>query len=203
MKKPEFRTLRADEIECRVGQATERGVTLLLYKTSRTDVDILNETVGPENWTNEPKIIDNNLWMGIGIWDESKNDYVWKWSVGTESNMESQKGEDSDAIKRSGFRWGLGLELYSAPFIYIPADKCNLMQKNGRWTTYDRFMVAKISYDENRKINGLQIINTSLKAEDKTVFSFLTKSLAKKLAEETEARKERVKEAIKNAKKES
>ena len=203
MKEIKFRTLRADEIEVRVGRATKEKVSLLLYKTSQTDVALLNETLGAENWTNQPKIIDNNLWMGIGIWDEDKNDYVWKWSVGTESNMEAEKGEDSDAIKRAGFRWGLGLELYSAPSIWIPADKCNIVEKNGKWVTYDHFEVTNISYDENRKINGLAIINTSLKGDDKTVFSFLTKSLAKKLTKDSEARIKKIKEVIKNARKES
>ena len=148
-EKISFRNLRADEIECRVGQIGEKGLTLLLYKTSRVDVDILNETVGAENWTNEPKIINNNLWMGIGIWNKGRNDYTWKWSVGTESNMESQKGEDSDAIKRSAFRWGLGVELYSAPFIYIPSSKFNLIQRNSKYSTYDRFSVAKITYKKS------------------------------------------------------
>ena len=203
MKELKFRTLRADEIECRVGRATEKELTLLLYKTSQTDVALLNETVGPNNWTNGPKIVDGNLWMGIGIWDEDKKDYVWKWSVGTESNMEAQKGEDSDAIKRAGFRWGIGLELYSSPLIRIPADKCDIIQRSGRYTTYDKFKVVKISYDENRKINGLKIINESLKGDDKIVFSFVTKSLAKELLKEAEARKQKVKEAIKNAQKES
>lgn len=199
MKELKFRTLRADEIECRVGQATEKGLTLLLYKTSQTDVALLIETVGPNNWTNEPKIVDGNLWMGIGIWDEDKKDYVWKWSVGTESNMEAQKGEDSDAIKRAGFRWGIGLELYSSPFVYIPADKCHIIQRNGRYTTYDKFKVAKISYDKNRKINGLKIINESLKGDDKTVFSFVTKSLAEELKKQAESRKKKVREKIQEA----
>ena len=45
-----FRNLRADEIECRVGQISEKGFTLLLYKDARCDMRILDETVGPERW---------------------------------------------------------------------------------------------------------------------------------------------------------
>ena len=46
-----FRDLRAEEIECRVAQANEYGVSLLLYKDARCDQNILDETVGAMNWT--------------------------------------------------------------------------------------------------------------------------------------------------------
>lgn len=39
-----IRALRADEIEVRVGQVTEKGCTLLLYKDARCDKRILDET---------------------------------------------------------------------------------------------------------------------------------------------------------------
>ena len=45
-----FRKLRADEIDCRVQSVTEKGLILLLYKDARCDMNILDETVGPENW---------------------------------------------------------------------------------------------------------------------------------------------------------
>ena len=38
-----FRTLRADEIDCRVSQVTESGVMLLLYKDARCDQNILDD----------------------------------------------------------------------------------------------------------------------------------------------------------------
>ena len=46
----EFRKLRADEIDCRVAQVKDTGVTLLLYKDARCDMNILDETVGSMNW---------------------------------------------------------------------------------------------------------------------------------------------------------
>ena len=42
----EFRNLKADEIEIRVAKANEKGVTFLLYKNARCDMNILDETVG-------------------------------------------------------------------------------------------------------------------------------------------------------------
>ena len=156
-----FRLLRADEIECRISSINEKGLSLLLYKTARTDANLLDETVGGENWENDFKIVDGVLYGGIGIFDEVKNDMVWKWDAGTESNTEAEKGRASDAFKRAGFKWGLGRELYSAPFVFIPAAKCNI--KDGK--CYDNFEVGAIGYDEQERINYLVI---TLKGE--TVF---------------------------------
>ena len=49
----EFRTLRADEIDVRVAQISEKGAQLLLYKDARCDMNILDETVGPMGWQRE------------------------------------------------------------------------------------------------------------------------------------------------------
>ena len=38
-----MRKLNADEIECRVAQISEKGYSLLLYKTARVDRAILDE----------------------------------------------------------------------------------------------------------------------------------------------------------------
>ena len=35
--------LRADEIDCRVGTATDSGVSLLMYKDARVDMRLLDE----------------------------------------------------------------------------------------------------------------------------------------------------------------
>ena len=41
-----FRLLRADEIDCRIAQIRENGLSLLLYKDARVDQNILDEIVG-------------------------------------------------------------------------------------------------------------------------------------------------------------
>ena len=142
-----FRLLDASDIEVKVKQVKKNGAVLLLYKTARTDMDILDETVGSENWTNDYREINGNLYCGI----ESRED-----GEGNE-----KKGEASDAFKRAGFRWGIGRELYTSPFIWVPADKMNIMEYNGKCKTFDTFRVEKIAYDENRRISGLSIVNNS------------------------------------------
>ena len=128
----QFRLLKKEEIECRVSRISEKGVVLLLYKTARTDADLLDETVGPYCWQNDFKLVDGVLYGGIGILDTSNEviDWTWKWDAGTESNTEAEKGRASDAFKRAGFKWGIGRELYSAPFTFIPAGKCNIKKSD-------------------------------------------------------------------------
>lgn len=159
-----FRLLTAADIEVKVKQVKKNGAVLLLYKTARTDMDILDETVGPENWTNDYREIKGNLYCGIAIRDG--NTWTWKWDCGIESREDDEgnqkKGEASDAFKRAGFRWGIGRELYTAPFIWVPAEKMNIQENNDRCKTYDTFVVEKIAFDENRRISGLSIWNTKI-----------------------------------------
>lgn len=125
-----FRPLRADEIDVRVGGVYDKGMTMLLYKNARVDMQILDETVGEMNWQRDHKEVKGNLYCGIGIWDDKKEQWIWKWDCGTESNTEKEKGESSDAFKRAGFNIGIGRELYTAPFIWLPV--ATKQKTNGR-----------------------------------------------------------------------
>ena len=163
-----FRALTAEEIECRVGTISKNGsgLSLLLFKTSRTDQDVLDEAVGPENWQCRYYEHKGTLFCSIGIRFERGDgtfEWVWKDNAGSPSNMEAQKGEASDAFKRAGFVWGIGRELYTAPFIWVKSDKVALMNDNGRFTTRDRFGVAKIAISEDergrRRITGIRVMN--------------------------------------------
>ena len=152
-----FRRLRADEIECRVQSCTNKGAVLLLYKNARCDQNILDETVGAMNWQRRHR--RDNANCIVSLWDEDKQQWISKEDTGTESNTEAEKGLASDSFKRACFNWGIGRELYTAPFIFIPAAACNITERNGRPTCYDRFKVIDIAYDEAGTITRLQIVN--------------------------------------------
>ena len=123
-----FRTLNPDEIEARVAQITKKGLFLLLYKDARVDVTLLDETVGPLNW--QKSYTRDNRNCIVSIYDEEKKQWISKEDTGTESNMDPEKGLASDSFKRACFSWNIGTELYSAPRIWIPADKCNIQTGN-------------------------------------------------------------------------
>lgn len=154
----EFRDLTAEDIECRVAQAKENGVSLLLYKDARCDQNILDETVGAMNWQRYHNRENANCI--VSIWDEEKQQWVSKEDTGTESNTEKEKGLASDSFKRACFNWGIGRELYTAPFIWIKAEDCTALKQRGdKWQCFDTFEVEKIAI-ENKRIVGVAIKNT-------------------------------------------
>lgn len=154
----QFRRLKESEIECRVQSVKENGLVLLLYKDARCDMNILDETVGSMNWQRSHVLINGNLFCNVSIYDEQKKEWVQKQDVGTESNTEKEKGQASDSFKRACFNWGIGRELYSAPFIWISNKDCTIKDYNGRKQCNDKFVVEKITYDGN-VIDGLSILN--------------------------------------------
>ena len=166
-----FPLLTADQIEVKVKQVTAKGAVLLLYKTARTDMELLDKVVGPMNWAVDYREIKGNLYCGIGITDDGEH-WVWKWDCGIESRADGdgneKKGEASDAFKRAGFKWGVGRELYTSPFTFAKVET----EKNDRGQfvmkdKFARFNVAEIGYD-GRTVSRLVITDN----KGSVVFSF-------------------------------
>lgn len=162
--KLDIRTLRAEEIDCRVSRISAKGATILLYKDARCDMRILDELVGPFGWRRDHQIIDGNLYCTVSILDPETGAWVSKQDVGTKSNTEEEKGQASDSFKRACFNWGVGRELYTAPFIFVQRETKADEKKDSKGRTVYRladpweiFRVAEISYDNNRNINHLVI----------------------------------------------
>ena len=169
-----IRTLRADEIECRVQQVKQNGCVLLLYKDARCDMRILDEVFGIDGWEREHQVVNGNLYCTVRVWSEKRNQWISKQDVGTESNTEKQKGEASDSFKRACFNLGIGRELYSAPFTWINLNKDEISEKNGRYSlNYKiKFSVKEIEYDNNKEISKLIIVDQ----DDKERFKFVKKT---------------------------
>lgn len=180
-----FKLLNADEIEVKVKQVTEKGAIALLYKTARTDMDLLDETLGAGMWECDYKEIKGNLYCGIGV-KQADGTTVWKWDCGIESRADDEgnekKGEASDAFKRAGTKWGIGRELYTAPFIFLKVETEAVGKAYKLKDKYQSFDVAEIGYDENRRINKLVIKDN----KGKTVFMYGAKQ-ADKPEQETPA----------------
>jgi hypothetical protein len=176
MEQKAIRLLNANEIECRVGMISEKGLSLLLYKDARVDMKILDEVYGANNWQRSHELIGGNLYCTVSIWDDGKKQWISKMDVGTKSYTEKEKGEASDSFKRACFSHGIGRELYTAPFIWVSASKANIQKRDDKYTTYDKFRVNEITYNENREITGLTIINQ----DGKTVYSLIDKANSQK-----------------------
>ena len=157
-----FRDLKADEIEVRVGSIKKdgTGLSLLLYKDARCDMNILDETVGPDSWQRKHYECKKNLYCTVGILTPN-NGWVWKDDCGSESNTEKEKGEASDSFKRACVNWGIGRELYTAPLIWVTNENCNIKKIVNTLKCYDDFVVQSINI-VNKKIVSLEIYNKTL-----------------------------------------
>ena len=167
-----FRPLTSEEIDCRVSICRENGVSLLLYKDARVDQNILDETFGIFGWQRSHQLIDGNLYCTVSIRNPETGEWIHKQDVGKESNAEKEKGQASDSFKRACFNLGIGRELYTAPFIWIPKELVTIKKDDkGKYTTYDKFSVISIR-TEGGKIVQLEIQNDTRKC---VVYTYGTK----------------------------
>ena len=149
-----IRLLKASEIECRVGTINEKGLSILLFKDARVDQKLLDESFTR---------INGNLYCTVSVWDNEKGQWIDKQDVGSMANEEKEKSQASDSFKRACFNWGVGRELYTAPFIWVSSAKAKILEKstsNGRrYYTSDRFQVSSIGYNKEREIDSLVVVN--------------------------------------------
>ena len=94
-----FRALKAEEIDCRVAQTfnnpdgTIKGITLLLYKDARCDMNVLDES--GLLWQRRHYECKGNLFCSVGI--NIEGEWIWKDDCGTESPGRSVPGRKKRA----------------------------------------------------------------------------------------------------------
>lgn len=114
----------------RVQNQNEFNATCVAYIDARDVQNILDEVVGPENWSCEY----HTLTTGVGIQTFAKvgicidrgngtSEWVYKSDTGSESNTEENKGLISDSFKRSCVHWGIGRFLYNLGIQKIKTKK--------------------------------------------------------------------------------
>lgn len=163
----EVRMLYASEINVKPKQLVynnnrkEASALLLLFKDSRCDQDLMDECFGAENWQRTHREIAGKMFCTVSVWDESKKSWVCKEDVGTESDIEKEKGEVSDSFKRACTNWGVGRELYTAPkAMWVTLFDDEYSESNGkvRLRPSVRFKVSSIDY-EGKAISGIVIVD--------------------------------------------
>jgi hypothetical protein len=106
---------------------------MLCYVDARYVQDKLDEVVGAGNWGSDFLEIKGNLFCRITITfmrDDNTIGIVSKMDCGTESNVEKQKGEASDAFKRAAVQFGIGRDLYNLDNSKYRAE---MTEFNGKW----------------------------------------------------------------------
>lgn len=96
------------------------SASCVAYIDARDVMNILDKHIGAGNWQDDYRVINNQLFAGIGIY--LNNQWVWKWDTGTESLTEKEKGIVSDSFKRAAVKWGIGRFLYELEIVYIPTN---------------------------------------------------------------------------------
>lgn len=141
--------LQPADIEVRVATVRNNKAVMLLYQDSRCTARALDRQFGSFGWQIEYKVIGEQIYGTLSIWDENKQQWISKSDTGDKSNISEDKGQSSDILKRCAVRWGFATELYTAPKIEIPDD--------GYGNT--GYKVSEIDYNEYREITHLVIVN--------------------------------------------
>ena len=153
----EIPLLTAEDIEVRPGIINDKGMTLLLYKNARVDMRILDSVYGPMNWQRSHQVLNGAVYCTVSIYYEGKQMWVSKEDAGA-SSFQDSKSDASDSFKRACFNIGIGRGLYSTPFIWLKPEQYNA-EKRDRWQVKDKFHVSEISYNEQREIISLTVVN--------------------------------------------
>ncbi len=119
------------------------------YIDVSTVTELLDEVCGADNWKNDYKEINGNLYGGIAIL--ISGNWVWKWDVGTKTEAEPAKGEASDAFKRAATKWGIGGKwLREMPVEFVNANE----KKTDNNKPYPVFDNGDRIFDLTKVING-------------------------------------------------
>ena len=113
-----------DRVNFRVGYDNkEKGFAVMLaYIDARYVQDILDDVVGSCNWEVEYIEVAGNMFCAITIrWPDGQ--VTRKMDVGIETDVEKEKGQASDAFKRSAVMYGIGRDLYGYPKHFADLDK--------------------------------------------------------------------------------
>jgi len=116
---------------------------MLCYVDARYVQDKLDEVIGVGNWASDFLEIKGNLFCRITITflrDDGEVGIISKMDCGTESNVEKQKGEASDAFKRAAVQFGIGRDLYSLDNSKYRAE---MTEYNGKWYPPKNWKPAK------------------------------------------------------------
>lgn len=176
-----FRTLKPSEIEVRVGS----GGTLLLYKDARVDMALLDEVVGVGNWQREHKILGDDIYCKVSIFNKELNCWVGVEDAGSSGSIEVEKTKASDSFKRACVNLGIGRELYTAPKIKIPEQ----------FKSCQFFDVSVIEYNQNREISKL-VITTNFGKD--VVYSYPKNTNYSQTAEKAPQKRDIIKEVSKD-----
>jgi len=134
----------------RIQSSKDGYAQLVAYIDSRDVQNLLDEVLGQANWQDDYKEVEGKVYSGVGILVNDIVGWVWKWDCGTESNIEKEKGQASDAFKRAAVKWGIGRFLYDLPIKVARVNEYKkVIDDNGKVYYDPTELVAK--FPDNQK----------------------------------------------------
>jgi hypothetical protein len=103
----------SSEISFRVAREFGNNASVLAYITARGIMNRLDEVFGISNWRDEYEMVDKGVVCRLSVRIGDK--WITKVDAAPFTNIESLKGGFSDALKRTGVKFGIGRYLYDLP----------------------------------------------------------------------------------------
>lgn len=123
----------------------------LLYMDARAARRLLNERFGIYGWQLLYEHVNGQLFAKLGIKDPESGQWVWKMETGSESNIECEKGQVSDALKRAVVTLGWD-ELYSSPDIRFNGYSTGNSVQTIEYDTNSRRIIRLVIVDRYGKV---------------------------------------------------
>lgn len=99
----------------------------LAYIDSRDVMDRLDAVVGVENWQDEYVTHGTATLCRLGV--RIGDGWVWKSDGAGQTQVEKEKGQFSDALKRAGVKWGIGRYLYDLDSPWVAINERGQIEK--------------------------------------------------------------------------
>lgn len=91
------------------------------YIDARDVQNLLDRVVGPENWQSDFYSVNNTMLCKLSI--RVNGEWISKSDAGSESNIEKEKGQVSDCLKRAAVNFGIGRFLYEIPIKFVRTNE--------------------------------------------------------------------------------
>lgn len=152
-----------EAVSWRPGKVNGERCIPLAYIDARDVMDRLDGVVGPENWQDTYLHVGGAMCCRLSI--RIDGEWITKSDGAGATNMEGEKGQFSDALKRAAVRWGIGRYLYGVKVGYVPIDQYKRITKDGLATCQQALAKASSQHEwgDRHQANLWRVISATIK----------------------------------------
>ena len=127
-----------NRIKFRIGfkNRSNTRACMLGYVDARYVMDRLDSAVGKDNWSASYQVTGDTMFCTIKVtWPDGQ--VTEKCDCGTETDVDAEKGQASDAFKRAAVHYGIGRDLYSMGDFWAVLDANGNVDRDWRPEGWD------------------------------------------------------------------